>query len=226
MLMAATYLHIRSNKLWEPPAVYLLAAVCLQILNGILRFGNVLFSTFKYKKPPSRASVRKITFKRESGEDIQVADAVHVHVRLARPWQHRPGQYAYLCIPSISFGQSHPFYVSWWYRDGDNDYVVFIIQRRKGFTNKLLSYANNDLNLGFEMRALVEGPYGKELNLKSYGTVLLFATDIGIAGQLPYVAQLLESYRKCEAKTRRISLFWELDSERKLSQSSCAQHFS
>ncbi|KKY22692.1 putative ferric-chelate reductase [Phaeomoniella chlamydospora] len=64
-----------------------------------------------------------------------------------------------------------------------------------------------------ELEALVEGPYGRELDLESYGTVLLFATGIGIAGQLPYVTQLLEGYHDCKVKTRRIALFWELDSE-------------
>ncbi|KAB2099591.1 hypothetical protein AG0111_0g12058 [Alternaria gaisen] len=64
------------------------------------------------------------------------------------------------------------------------------------------------------MRAVVEGPYGNELPLDSYGTVLLFATGIGIAGQLPYVTQLLEGYLNCKVKTRRIALFWEVESER------------
>ena len=67
------------------------------------------------------------------------------------------------------------------------------------------------------MGAVIEGPYGKELDLELYGTVLLFAIGIGIAGQLPYVIQLLEGYYNCEVKTWRIALFWELDSERKLS---------
>ena len=57
------------------------------------------------------------------------------------------------------------------------------------------------------MRAIINGPYGKELSLGSYSTVLLFATGIRIAGQLPYVAQLLDGYHNCEVKTRRIALF-------------------
>ncbi|RMJ04847.1 hypothetical protein CDV36_014480 [Fusarium kuroshium] len=63
------------------------------------------------------------------------------------------------------------------------------------------------------MAAVIEGPYGKEFNLDSYGTVLLFATGIGIAGQLPFVAQLLEGYHHYEVKTRRIALFWQVESE-------------
>ena len=56
-------------------------------------------------------------------------------------------------------------------------------------------------------------PYGKEIHLDEYGTVLLFATGIGIAGQLPYVRQLLENFHNYDAKARRIALFWQVDSE-------------
>jgi len=45
----------------------------------------------------------------------------------------------------------------------------------------------------------------------------LFATGIRIAGQLPYVAQLLQGYLEGKVKTRRIALFWEVESERKSS---------
>lgn len=83
----------------------------------------------------------------------------------------------------------------------------------------LESYTTVLLHDAFEeksaMRAAIEGPYGKELRLDSYGTVLLFATGIGIAGQLPYVTQLLAGYLECKVKTRRIALFWEVESERK-----------
>jgi NAD(P)H-flavin reductase len=57
------------------------------------------------------------------------------------------------------------------------------------------------------MRAIVEGPYGRELYLETYGTVLLFATGIRIAGQLPYVTQLLKGYYNYEVKGCRIAFF-------------------
>ena len=94
--------------------------------------------------------------------------------------------------------------------------MVFIVQKQRGFTKNLFLHANSNRSQNYEIRALVKGPYGKELDLKSYGTVLLFATGIGIAGMLPYVTQLLEGYHNCEVKTRRIALFWELESECKL----------
>jgi len=109
--------------------------------------------------------------------------------------------------------------VSWWYRDAEGDVIVLIVEKRKGFTQDLFRHATNDVDQRNEMRAIIEGPYGKELDLKSYGTILLFATGIGIAGQLPYITQLLEEYHNSGEKNRRIAVFWELDSESKCSNS-------
>ncbi|EXJ56217.1 uncharacterized protein A1O5_12673 [Cladophialophora psammophila CBS 110553] len=217
-LIAALFIHGQSKDLLTPPTVYLLAVICLQILTGALRFGQILYRNIKYGKPLNRATVQTVTFKRDSGRDIPVSDAVHVHVRLSRPWRPRAGQYAYLCIPGLShtsFAQSHPFYVAWWYYDHGHDHVVFLIERREGFTKNLFLRANasNDPGPNSEMRVLVEGPYGKSLNLESYATVLLFATGIGIAGQMPYVTQLLEGSQTGQVETRRIALFWEMASE-------------
>ncbi|OCL05849.1 hypothetical protein AOQ84DRAFT_379187 [Glonium stellatum] len=167
IVIAAIYPHCPSKEPWTAPTVYLFATICLRILISVLRFGQVLYRNVKYKKPLNRATVRTIIFK--DGDKIPVLDAVH---------------------------------------------------RRKGFTNTLFSHITNNLDHSTEMRAITEGPYGKglelelyndighnsemrailegpygnEFDLESYGTVLLFATGIGIAGQLPYVTQLLEEY--------------------------------
>ena len=55
--------------------------------------------------------------------------------------------------------------------------------------------------------ALVKGSYGQEIPLYEYGIALLFATEIGIAGQLPYVKHILKEYRKGKAKTQKVVLF-------------------
>ncbi|GAB1319498.1 hypothetical protein MFIFM68171_09708 [Madurella fahalii] len=209
------YLHTPTDLL-IPPAVYFFVAICLLIAAGCVRSGQVIYRNIRYRKPLSRASVRTITFKRSTGGDIPLSDAVHLHVRLSRGWKHRAGQYVYLCMPGVSrtsFAQLHPFYVAWWYRDGDDDYAVFIIQRRRGFTDRVFAWRRNDYDKATDLATVLEGPYGKELSLDSYGTVLLFATGIGIAGQLPYVAQLLSGHHNYEVKTRRIALFWQVDSE-------------
>ncbi|KAF2806348.1 uncharacterized protein BDZ99DRAFT_479610 [Mytilinidion resinicola] len=60
----------------------------------------------------------------------------------------------------------------------------------------------NNFDNNSKIRAIIEGP-----------TVLLFATSIGIAGQLPYIEKLLKGYYNCKVKIRRIALFWEVESE-------------
>lgn len=91
--------------------------------------------------------------------------------------------------------------------------MVLVIEKRGGFTRHLQGLARSEREQPPKMRAIIEGPYGKELDLGSYETVLLFATGIGIAGQLPYVIRLLDGYYNSEVKTRKIALLWELDSE-------------
>jgi predicted ferric reductase len=246
LIITAAYLHIPSKKLLASPTVYLFVVVCLQILVALVRSGQFLYRNVRYKKPLNRASVQTIMYRRGGRRPIPLSDAVHVHIRLTRPWKPQAGQYVYLSIPGVSytsFAQSHPFYVSWWYDDTNGTNIVLIVQKQKGFTKDLFlhadKYLNNDYEMRssisgeferrsdieddseleaiigdkFKMRAIVDGPYGKELKLDSYGTVILFATGIGIAGQLPYITQLLEGYRNCEVKTRRIALFWEMESE-------------
>ena len=41
---------------------------------------------------------------------------------------------------------------------------------------------------------VVDGLYGNEIDVQDYGMVVLFATDVGIAGQLPYIEHLLRAH--------------------------------
>ena len=56
--------------------------------------------------------------------------------------------------------------------------------------------------------ALIEGPYGTHRSLASYGTVMLFASGIGITHQMPYVRELLEGYNAGIVAARRVTLIW------------------
>ena len=137
---------------------------------------------------------------------------IRVIINVSRTWNFRPGRYVYLSIPRLShyyFFQSHPFMASWWEDDEDNHCIALLVQVRSGFTKDLLFHATTNQS---ELLALVEGPYGQEIPLHEYGTALLFATGIGIAGQLPYVRHILEEYRRGKAKTQKVVLFWELES--------------
>jgi len=199
VIFVAVWLHMWPRKLLVPPTIYLLVAACLWVSMHVLRVAHIIYRNLRLSRPFSRATIQLLP------------DAALVHVKLSRPWSFQAGQYVYLCIPGVSpsaLFQSHPFTVFWWYRDrDDNDIIVLIIEPRRGFTGDLVR------RVGIEMKAFIDGPYGKELDLGLYGTVLLFASGIGIAAQLPYVKQLLEGYHQCEIKTKRIALIWEMDAE-------------
>lgn len=130
---------------------------------------------------------------------------------MARPLKFKAGQYIYLTLwglSTFSALESHPFQICWAYQDEEGQQVLILLaQPRRGFTRKISGSSYQ------RYPAFVEGPYGKPLHLGQYGTILLLATGVGIAGQLAYIKELLQLYHECEAKTRRIALFWELDAE-------------
>ncbi|CZR58393.1 uncharacterized protein PAC_08285 [Phialocephala subalpina] len=197
-----TWIHV-SGKLLSTPTIYLLVACCIWTLLHLLQICQMLYRNVRNWKYSCKVAIESLP------------DAYQVHAKISRPWKYRAGQYIYLCIPGVSYSaisQSHPYMVSWWYKyDKDQDIMVFIIQRQRGFTRSLPT--SNSSTRPTELRAIIEGPYGKEIHLDEYGTVLLFATGIGIAGQLPYMRQLLENFHNYDAKARRIALFWQVESE-------------
>ncbi len=157
-------------------------------------------------------------------------DAVRVSIRVARPWRFLPGQHIYLTIPSVGLWTSHPFSVAWSnegnYEDPEKglamsridllaDYgttVSFVVRRRGGFTNRLFEKAKKAPTGRIALRALVEGPYGGNRCLHSYGTVLLFAGGVGITHQVPFVRDLIAGYANGTVAVRRLCLVWVIQS--------------
>jgi NAD(P)H-flavin reductase len=83
-----------------------------------------------------------------------------------------------------------------------------LVQSRAGFTAKLGKRPHTVL------RAFIDGPYGARYGFGEYGTVVMLASGIGIAGHMPYVKDLIRAYNSCEARTRRVLLIWRVDDER------------
>lgn len=156
-------------------------------------------------------------------------DACRVTVTLARPWKFRPGQHAYLYMPSLSLWQSHPFSLAWSDESenlGPEQFVMnrqdllarqktsvsFVIRARTGFTEKLYKRAAMSPEGRLVTTAFVEGPYGGLHSLKSYGTVMLFAGGVGITHQVPFVRELVVGYANSTVATRKIVLVWVIQS--------------
>ncbi|RMZ88009.1 hypothetical protein DV736_g4766, partial [Chaetothyriales sp. CBS 134916] len=90
-----------------------------------------------------------------------------------------------------------------------------IIKAKTGLTKKLLDRVERAG--GFEgatisFNACIEGPYGTERSMASYGTVMLFASGVGITHQIPYVKELVEGYANGTVATRRVTLIWVIPS--------------
>ncbi|KAF1843051.1 uncharacterized protein K460DRAFT_378305 [Cucurbitaria berberidis CBS 394.84] len=169
--------------------------------------------------------------------DIEVlpGDALRITVRMARPWRFRPGQHAYLYMPSVGLWTNHPFSIAW--SDEEEDLnaqnnmaddkglpmnrqdileqhktsMSFIVRRRTGFTDKLFKKADLSAAGKLSTRVFVEGPYGGE-DLSSYGTVMLWAAGIGITHQVPHVRDIVAGYANGTVATRRLTLVWIIQS--------------
>jgi predicted ferric reductase len=238
VIVTGIWFHV-PRRLDAVPTLYLLVASSIWLAVRLLRLAQVLFRNLRKVRHVSRCTIWSLP------------DAFQVHVKVSRPWNFRAGQYVYLCIPNLSYTawlQSHPYFISGWYRDENgDDIVVFIIERRKGLSSDLGHRSSGNLIRGRDSRdgstkehnlhwllatdqtmtsdeptelgALVEGPFGNTIPLDEYGTILLFATGIGIASQLPYIKQLLERFHDWDIKAGKIALFWEVSAESKCRES-------
>ncbi|KAG3135094.1 hypothetical protein PI124_g16867 [Phytophthora idaei] len=94
-------------------------------------------------------------------------------------FKFQAGQYAFLCIPSISKLQWHPFTIS---PAPHEDIVSFYIKALGDWTNTVFEAASN--NDGTQFDILVDGPYGHVSidleNPETYSHFALFAGGIGI----------------------------------------------
>ena len=142
-----------------------------------------------------------------------------IAVDIRRPWKFGPGQYAYLTIPRVSTAavfQSHPFTITWW--DESHRKAFFLVSPQNGFSRNLLLYRSNLIEARQEffgkwvglkpsLTTVVEGPYGQSDDLGSFGTVIMIATGLGVAAQIPCIRHLLEAHQNREVRTQNIILY-------------------
>ncbi|KAH1545418.1 hypothetical protein KXX57_004637 [Aspergillus fumigatus] len=160
--------------------------------------------------------------------ELLPGDVARVEVAVSRPWKFKAGQYMYLYIPSLGLWTSHPFSVAWTSsdrmttnkkRDSSDSFNVllggrqrttmsFLIKRRDGFTNKLLTKVHRSEAGRFNATALAEGPFGGLHSLASYGAVLLIAGGIGITPPLSYLHEFADGFSDRSMAVRRVTLVW------------------
>jgi predicted ferric reductase len=216
-------MHLPYNHIRKLPQLYLLVSSIIYSLTLALLLGEILYRNFTYSGPSNTVIIRRlICWKIDrpnskypvpyslrhfpccySTDKLLIfdTDAFKLQLTIARPWNFRAGQYIYLCIPRKSIIQLHPFFISSW----TGNTIELLVERRRGFTK--------EFELDSNFTALVFGPFGREIYLHRYGTVILFATGIGIAAQLPYMEKLLEGYQRGKVMVKKIIIYWEVRAE-------------
>ncbi|KAK6336924.1 hypothetical protein TWF718_009712 [Orbilia javanica] len=145
---------------------------------------------------------------------IPVEDVVLVKLGIKKTTSIRAGHFFQLCIPDVStsaFIQQHPFYVSWLEEYPDMVVASCLITPRRGFTGELVRRAK--ATHLYKAPAQYDGPFGVPASLENYGTIIAFATGIGITGVLLYMKEVIEGCRKHTYMARKIQLFWMLERE-------------
>ncbi|RJE24471.1 FAD-binding domain protein [Aspergillus sclerotialis] len=202
-VVGVTWLHLRRRRGID--GLWLIGGLGAFLLNLVV---HVLFQIFRNSAAGHSLALADV---------VKHEDAVELTFRPPRPWKVYAGQYVYVRAPgvrSLSFAESHPFKIVWWERgpDGKAVSISLLAQVRSGFTRALYGSPYNRL------RILLDGPYGEQNDLKGYSSVVLVATGIGIAAQLSYVKDFVESTLQMEdqelsTSKKRITLIWQMEEE-------------
>ncbi|KAF9126598.1 hypothetical protein BGW39_006493 [Mortierella sp. 14UC] len=123
-------------------------------------------------------------------------------LRMDRPVAHFPGQHIYVCVPSMSLIQWHPFTIS------SSDQTSLTVHARAvgGFTKKLCRWPENT-----QRRVLLAGPYGESVQVGrglDIQKVVFVAAGSGLAYIVPILMDLLEARRQSKANCNQVEIVW------------------
>ncbi|KAI0901903.1 ferric reductase like transmembrane component-domain-containing protein [Annulohypoxylon nitens] len=214
LTIAGIWYHLKLGDL--PQMKWLIPVIPIWCVDRFLRIVRIAYHNFG--KGGTRTLVEALP-----------GNAVRVTVNMARPWTFRPGQHAYLYMPAISFWQSHPFSLAWSEEAEDlnadklamnrqdvlamrKTSMSFIIRGRTGMTHTLYQRAAAKPDGRLLTTCLVEGPYGGEHTMHSYGTVMLFAGGVGVTHAVPHVRDLVTGFANGTVATRKVVLVWIIQS--------------
>lgn len=195
----ALWKHVAANRAFS--RIYIFVAAASFTCTSILQMLNLIVRNVGWGRLFAQANV------------VVRNDAVKIVLTNLKPFKPRPGQFVYLRLLDLgrfTWLENHPFGIIWHEgKDGRADSISLLAKARGDFTDKLLRHATTKHNF----LACVEGPYGGTIDLSRYGCVLMFATGIGIAAQVPYIREILERRLRWESPTRRLVVAWEIDRE-------------
>ncbi|KAH7330031.1 putative cell surface metalloreductase [Rhexocercosporidium sp. MPI-PUGE-AT-0058] len=197
LVMYSTIQHLISASKFPWRFVYIFAGIVAALF--ILQLLTAVFRNKAWNHDFSRAYITRAN------------DTVRIRITASRPVDVKAGQYINIWIPSISWYilQSHPFMVTNWV-EGNQGTLELFIQPRRGFTRDLFSHGTTNARDIIPRLVLFSGPHGISIPVVEYETVLMVATDFGIAALLSYLRELIHGYQTCKTRTRRVHLVWQL----------------
>ena len=197
--------HQRTNRM------YLLIAITCYGCLAVLRCVRLARRTFARSRGWTRARV-------DRRDDVLI-----VTIALARPFHADTGlagRFIHLTAPGVSalaFLQRHPFSIAWWAQQADGNIysMSLLLKIRSGFTQELAQYCSSN-PASHTLTCAIDGLYGQHLDTSPYRALVMFASGIGVAGQLALVKESIIQYYARRSCLRRIVLVWKVDREGKI----------
>lgn len=198
-LIYTTWQHLRTKTFYL--RIYLITTVSIFTGTTIFRFICIFFRNMTRSKFYSTTNL------------IMINNIIRAEITIPQICNIHAGDYVYIWIPGISllsFFQSHPFMIAWWDHNltSNTTTITLLLKPQKGFTQHLCRQIQSP-----NLKTWIEGPYKSIRNIEDYGRVVMFASGIGIAAQVPYIKALLEGAKNYSIHTRNILLIWQLDEE-------------
>ncbi|KAI0352818.1 hypothetical protein OH77DRAFT_738752 [Trametes cingulata] len=194
------YLHARAVDFGD----YLWPALVVWAFDRVLRTARLLWN-----------NRGKGGADREFGTaTVELVSADTIRLTLKRKFSWRPGQHAYVVLPTVSDlpTEAHPFTIasiagSLDGSEGPSEKeVVFLVRGRSGFTGRLRDHAER--NGETRVPAFVDGPYGCPPDLSKYSTCILVAGGSGVSYTLPLLLDLVHRARAGTSDVRRVVFVW------------------
>lgn len=209
LALSVLWQHLATQR--RQARVYVLASIGLWVSLTVAGF---VYRCYRNISNDRRTCLSKVTFRNiyqsRLKDQVVIMGACHAEIWIGRLFKVRPGQYLYLTVPAFGFPsnfQWHPFWIVWWEPDLERGGIrlEILVRQRHGFTRGVSSYCDR------EYTACIKGPFGRSRSFRHFGTILMFATDVGIAVHLPYLKDLLEDYARSSVCTRRVMLVWQVE---------------
>ncbi|GJE84448.1 ferric reductase family protein [Phanerochaete sordida] len=212
IFLIAGFLHTRHPGFGE----YVWPALVVWAFDRVLRGGRLVWN--------NRFGLSKQKHHCTATAELISADTVRLTLRRCFKW--KPGQHAYVILPTVSSlpTEAHPFTIASIPESLDapdeskERDVVFLIRAREGFTGRLRELAVNGATT---VPALVDGPYGCPPDLTRFSTSILVAGGSGVSYTLPLLLNLVRQAKLGKSAVRRVVFVWsvrEADHVRWISQ--------